>query len=129
MWTVSLLDRRVHDRKSFHCGNEPLDQYFRRQAAQDMAKRAAVCYVIEDEDMPGFVCGFYTLSNLSVELSEIPVAKRDSFPRYPKVCEKQVRQHLLFGIWFQTIHWHSQSPVHYNGDGGNDGTLASTSRL
>jgi GNAT superfamily N-acetyltransferase len=83
--TVSLLDRRVHDRKSFHCGIEPLDHYFHTQAAQDMAKRAAVCYVLEDEDMPGIVCGFYTLSNLSVELSEIPVAKRDSFPRYPQV--------------------------------------------
>jgi len=50
-----------------------------------MAKRAAVCYVLEDEDTPGLVCGFYTLSNLSVELREILVGKRDSFPRYPQV--------------------------------------------
>ena len=85
MWRVALLDRRVHDRKSFHCGIEPLDHYFRTQAAQDMAKRAAVCYVLEDEDAPGFVCGFYTLSNLSVEISDIPAVKRDSFPRYPQV--------------------------------------------
>ena len=50
-----------------------------------MAKRAAVCYVLEDDEKPGSVCGFYTLSNLSVELNEIPVAKRKSFPKYPQV--------------------------------------------
>lgn len=50
-----------------------------------MAKRAAVCYVLEDEKTPGSVCGFYTLSNLSVELSKIPAAARNAFPRYPQV--------------------------------------------
>ncbi len=50
-----------------------------------MAKRAAVCYVLEDEKTPGSVSGFYTLSNLSVELSDIPAATRNAFPRYPQV--------------------------------------------
>jgi GNAT superfamily N-acetyltransferase len=85
VWSVALLDRRVHERKSFHCGIEPLDYYFRTQAAQDMAKRAAVCYVLEDDDSPGSVCGFYTLSNLSVGLSEIPPDQRKTFPKYPQV--------------------------------------------
>lgn len=85
MWSVALLDRGVHDRKSFHCGIEALDHYFRTQAAQDMAKRAAVCYVLEDEEKPGSVCGCYTLSNLSVELGAIPARIRNSFPRYPQI--------------------------------------------
>jgi hypothetical protein len=115
VWTVSLLDRRVHDRKSFHCGIEPLDHYFGTQAAQDMAKRAAVCYVLEDEDMPGFVCGFYTLSNLSVELSEIPVAKRDAFPRYPQVpAILLVSNHSLAFVIACSLQWRRWQGWHFS---------------
>jgi GNAT superfamily N-acetyltransferase len=80
-----VLDGRVHDRRGFRCGVAPLDHYFKTQAAQDMAKRVAVCYVLADDETPGAVCGFYTLSNLSIELTEIPPDKSRLFPRYPEL--------------------------------------------
>jgi GNAT superfamily N-acetyltransferase len=82
---IEVLDGRVHDRRGFRCGVAPLDHYFKTQAAQDMAKRVAVCYVLADDETPGAVCGFYTLSNLSIELTEIPPDKSRLFPRYPEL--------------------------------------------
>lgn len=85
MLQIEVLDGRVHDRRGFRCGVAPLDHYFKTQAAQDMAKRVAVCYVLADDETPGAVCGFYTLSNLSIELTEIPPDKSRLFPRYPEL--------------------------------------------
>ncbi len=85
MLQIGVLDGRVHDRRSFQCGVAPLDHYFKTQAAQDMAKRVAVCYVLADDEKARTVCGFYTLSNLSIELTEIPPDKSRLFPRYPEL--------------------------------------------
>jgi ribosomal protein S18 acetylase RimI-like enzyme len=82
---IEVLDGRVHDRRSFQCGVAPLDHYFKTQAAQDMAKRVAVCYVLADDETAGAVCGFYTLSNMSIELTEIPPDKSRLFPSYPEL--------------------------------------------
>jgi len=50
-----------------------------------MAKHAAVCYVLGETEAAEAVAGFYTLSNLSVELNDLPADKSKLFPRYPLV--------------------------------------------
>ncbi len=37
-----------HDRRSFHCGVEPLDRYLHAQAGQDQRRRIAACFVLHD---------------------------------------------------------------------------------
>src|ERR1019366_6704278 len=39
------LDRAVHDRAAFSCGQEQLDRYLREQAVQDVKKRVAAVFV------------------------------------------------------------------------------------
>jgi predicted GNAT family N-acyltransferase len=74
---------RLHDRAAFSCGSEPLDNYLKRQASQDVAKRAAVCFVLTPDGKT--VGGYYTLSQYSVDLVKLPeeIAKR--LPKYPEV--------------------------------------------
>jgi GNAT superfamily N-acetyltransferase len=73
-----------HDRSSFTCGVEPLDQYFRRQASQDIRRRIASCFVI-CEAATGAIAGYYTLSAIILRLAELAEAIAGRLPRYPIV--------------------------------------------
>jgi GNAT superfamily N-acetyltransferase len=73
-----------HDRSSFTCGVGALDQYFRRQASQDIRRRIAGCFVI-CEAATGVIAGYYTLSATILRLDELPEAMASRLLRYPAV--------------------------------------------
>lgn len=82
-YRIVALDRR-HDRLGFECGVEPLDRYFCQQIEQEIRRRVAACFVAVRD--PGkTVAGFYTLSALSISLTDLPVELGDRLPRYPNV--------------------------------------------
>jgi predicted GNAT family N-acyltransferase len=72
-----------HDRASFSCGVEPLDNYLKRQARQDIKKRVAVVFVLSPDDKK--IAGYYTLSQYSVDLGTVPQAIARTLPKYPIV--------------------------------------------
>jgi len=72
-----------HDRAAFFCGIEILDAYLRKQAGQDLKKRAAVPFVITPDGTT--IAGYYTLSQYSVQLDEVPVEVAKKLPKYPIV--------------------------------------------
>lgn len=72
-----------HDRAAFSCGNPQLDSYLRKQAGQDLKKRAAVPFVITPDHKT--IAGFYTLSQYAVDLGELPEDISKKMPRYPMV--------------------------------------------
>ena len=73
-----------HDRAGFSCGVEALDQYFQKQATQDVHRRATACYVALES--PGAkVAGYYTLAAAGIPLAEMPAALAKRLPRYPSV--------------------------------------------
>jgi predicted GNAT family N-acyltransferase len=75
---------RDHSREKFDCGIPTLDTYLREQAGQDLKRGVAVPYVItRQEDLT--VAGFYTLSNISVGLRDLPEDVVKKLPRYPEV--------------------------------------------
>jgi len=74
---------KVHDRSAFRCGNEALDNYFKKQAGQDVAKRVAVCFVLTPDGKT--VAGYYTLSQYSVDLVTLPAETAKRLPKYPAV--------------------------------------------
>lgn len=77
-----LSDR--HDRAAFASGVEPLDQYLRRQAGQDVRRRVASCFVlVAGEDTAAI--GYYTLAATSIALTDVPEALAKRLPRYPAV--------------------------------------------
>lgn len=74
---------KLHDRAAFSCGVEALDRYLRLQAREDVAKHVAVCFVLTPEGTT--VAGYYTLSQYSVDLVELPVEMANKLPKYPEV--------------------------------------------
>jgi GNAT superfamily N-acetyltransferase len=74
---------KMHDRAAFSCGSEALDNYLKRQAGQDVAKRVAVCFVLTPDGKT--VAGYYTLSQYAVDLVELPAETARKLPKYPEV--------------------------------------------
>jgi predicted GNAT family N-acyltransferase len=72
-----------HDRAAFPCEIHSLENYFRTQAGQNVKKRAAVVYVLTSDGKT--LAGYYTLSQYSVELDEVPNDLRRRLPKYPFV--------------------------------------------
>lgn len=73
-----------HDRASFACGVEALDQYFQNQATQDVRRRVSACYVAV-ENGSSKVAAYYTLAAGGVPLTDLSVALTKRLPRYPSV--------------------------------------------
>ena len=73
----------AHDRAAFSCGIAALDTYLQKQASQDMKKHAAVAFVMTRDGKT--IAGYYTLSQYSVRLDEIPAEVARKFPKYPNV--------------------------------------------
>ena len=74
---------KAHDRAAFLCGIEALDNYLKKQASQDVAKRVAVCFVLTPDGKT--IAGFYTLSQYSVDLEKLPEEIARRLPKYPEV--------------------------------------------
>lgn len=74
---------KAHDRVPFSCGIDGLDRYLKMQAGQDVAKRVTVCFVLTPDGRT--VAGFYTLSQYSVDLLDLPPAIATKLPKYPEV--------------------------------------------
>jgi hypothetical protein len=54
---VASLDKAVHDRKAFACGEPALDDFLRAKAAQHQARRVSRTFVLTDSRDPARVLG------------------------------------------------------------------------
>ena len=68
---------------NFQCGREPLDNYIRRYASQDVRRNVARVFVAAPEKDPHQLAGFFTLSAGSVICSSLPASLARKLPRYP----------------------------------------------
>jgi GNAT superfamily N-acetyltransferase len=67
---IELLDPERHDRDSFSCSVETVDNYFRKTANKLAKAGNARIYVMTSET--GDVIGFYALNAHSVDFTELP---------------------------------------------------------
>lgn len=72
-----------HDKQSFTCGVDSLDTYFKKHAKQDIKRHIARVFVATLADNPEHIVGYYTLSTLSLELTELPIELAKKLPRHP----------------------------------------------
>jgi len=72
----------LHDRTSFHCGEDALDRYLQMQATQDIRRRVANCFVAV-EIRSGQIAAYYTLSAASIPFLDLPAEVSKRLPRYP----------------------------------------------
>ena len=72
-----------HDRASFHCNVDALDNYIHKQAGQDIKRSISRVFVAEQPGNSKEVMGYYSLSTLSIELSQLPENLARKLPRNP----------------------------------------------
>ena len=77
---LTTLLSAIHNRESFSCGNELLDNYFKQQAKQDVKNKVAACFVLTEDEKT--VKGFYTLSNGSIPRELLPESIIKKLPKY-----------------------------------------------
>lgn len=68
---------------SFQCGSEPLNDYIRRYASQDVRKNVSRVFVVTPENDSKKLAGYFTLSAGSVSCSSLPTSLARKLPRYP----------------------------------------------
>ncbi len=67
-----LLDKAKHDRNRFNCGVEALSNYLKVMASQQSKKDNTRTFVLEDDNEPSHIIGFYTLTMTPIDLNALP---------------------------------------------------------
>lgn len=80
-WVIEPLGKQ-HDRAAFSCGQPSLDHYIKTIAGQD-ARRYGAAPFVACQPGSAVVVGYYTLSALTVELTDVPAELANKLPRYP----------------------------------------------
>lgn len=81
-YSIRPLDAGI-ETASFQCGSEPLNNYIRRYASQDVRKNVARVFVATPSTDSKKLSGFFTLSAGSVSCSSLPTPLARKLPRYP----------------------------------------------
>ena len=82
-YIIVPLDKS-HDRKNFDCGVPVLNVYLQERSGQDIRKYYSTVFVAVEE-VTDKVLGYYTLSNASVFLNNIPNSIQKKLPKYPDI--------------------------------------------
>lgn len=82
VYQIRPLDASINT-TDFQCGSEPLNDYIRRYASQDVRKNVARVFVATPENNRQQLAGFFTLSAGSVSCSNLPESLARKLPRYP----------------------------------------------
>lgn len=80
-YVIAPLEKK-HNKHEFNCGIDPLNQYLKTQAGQDVKKNVAVTYVLTTPTSEK-VLGYYTLSSIGIFPGELPDELIRRLPRYP----------------------------------------------
>jgi GNAT superfamily N-acetyltransferase len=70
-----------HDRQSFDCGRQELNDWLRQVARQHQDKGLSKTFVATREDALDCICGFYALTLAELETRHLPAAWRKKLPR------------------------------------------------
>jgi ribosomal protein S18 acetylase RimI-like enzyme len=81
-YIIRPLDADI-ETANFQCGSEPLNEYIRRYASQDVRKNVSRVFIATPENDTNKLAGFFTLSAGSVSCSTLPVSLARKLPRYP----------------------------------------------
>ncbi len=84
-YRIEPLDPATHRRDDFTCESPELTEFLRKRARKEMEARASACFVLVEEGDPGRIAGYYTLSQTSVSLQDLPAAVIKKLPRYPEL--------------------------------------------
>ena len=78
--TPPVLLTKDHDRDTFDCGVQALNDYLKKYALQNQKKHAARTYVATRANR---IVGYYSLAYGAVSLEEAPLRVKSGLPRHP----------------------------------------------
>ncbi len=85
--TFKELDKSIHDRSSFDCGEQELNDFIQTQAAKHMQAGISRTMVLPalsplpNKKYP--ICAFYSIAPSSINRETLPQAMAKKLPRYP----------------------------------------------
>jgi predicted GNAT family N-acyltransferase len=79
---IDLLNSKQHNRTTFQCGNDSLDDYIKTKASQELKKKVSTPFVLTDAP-DRQVLGYYCLSSYSISIVDIEASIAKGLPRYP----------------------------------------------
>ncbi len=81
------LDKSVHDRASFNCGEVELDEFIQKRAAKHMDAGISTTMLLPaSEVLPNGkypICAFYTIAPSSITRETLPASLKRKLPHYP----------------------------------------------
>lgn len=75
---IKTLNKSIHERKNFDCGDAALNNYLKQISGQHDKKDISRTFVLTSEQTPETIKGYYSLSLCKVKLDELPddIAKK-----------------------------------------------------
>lgn len=89
-----------HRKKEFSCGKNMLDNYFQKQANQDIKRKLSACFVLNDKETD-LVKGYYTLAQNSLDQNLIPTQFQKKLPNSYKSIPTTLLGRLAIDNKFQ----------------------------
>ena len=89
-----------HRKKEFSCGKDMLDNYFQKQANQDIKRKLSACFILNDKETD-LVKGYYTLAQNSLDQNLIPVQFQKKLPNSYKSIPTTLLGRLAIDNRFQ----------------------------
>lgn len=104
--SIGILDKAVHDRVAFDCGEPSLNDFLATKAAKHQAQRVSRTFILTESSRPGEILGYYTLSNCQVARERLSEREAKKLPRYPvpavllaRLAVARTAQGQRFGHW------------------------------
>ncbi len=77
------LDKAVHDRKGFDCGQVELNTFLQQFAQRHRDAGISKTMVLQDGDERATICAYYTLSHTEIKRQSLPQSLAKKLPHYP----------------------------------------------
>ena len=81
------LNKTIHDRGSFDCGENDLNLFIKKQASKHMqvgiSKTMILPDIIPQENNKFKICAFYTIAPSSIKRESLPAKRAKKLPHYP----------------------------------------------
>ena len=81
------LDKTIHDRNSFDCGENDLNLFIKKQASKHMQVGISKTMILHDttpqENNKYKICAFYTIAPSSIKRESLPAKLAKKLPHYP----------------------------------------------
>lgn len=81
--TFVELDKSLHDRKGFRCGEDELNLFLQQYAVRHASIGISKTMVLTADEDDSQICSFYTLSHTEIKREFLPQTQSKKLPRYP----------------------------------------------